>query len=304
MKSQAPKGIMMVRPAAFGSNPETAGSNIFQAQADLSPEQIQQQAVAEFDQIAAKLTALNVPLLIVEDSAEPIKTDAIFPNNWISTHQDGTVVLYPMLSKVRRFERRPEVLNQIEVAGHPIKKLLDFCSYENEAIYLEGTGSIVFDYLNGKAYVCGSSRSNFELTAKVCKELGYELLFFSASSPSGAEIYHTNVILSIGTGYAIIASSLIEESDRHRILAALNSSGRVVIEIDFDEVCAFAGNCMEVQDKNGSCFLVMSESVKRAISREKLEQIGSILPIHFFSLPTIEKYGGGSIRCMLCGLYN
>ncbi|MFC2188449.1 citrulline utilization hydrolase CtlX [Fulvivirgaceae bacterium LMO-SS25] len=304
MSQQAPKTIMMVRPASFGPNPETEGSNIFQAKASESAELIIEKAQAEFDVMAQKIIENGIDLIQVEDTPEPIKTDAVFPNNWISTHSDGKVVFYPMLSTNRRFERRVDILQKLESLGHPISELLDISKHEKSDIYLEGTGSIVFDYDNKLAFACSSSRSNKELFYELCMLIDVEPIWFDAKSPNGGEIYHTNVILSIGEKYIVIADELIPSGDRILLMAKLSTLGKEIISINFQQVCSFAGNIIEVKNRREESHLLMSSTAWQSFTPEQKLKLEAKAKILTLDIPTIEKYGGGSVRCMVCGIFN
>lgn len=304
MSQQAPKTIMMVRPASFGPNPETEGSNIFQAKASETAEEIIQKAQVEFDAMAQKILENDIDLIQVDDTPEPVKTDAVFPNNWISTHSDGKVVFYPMLSNNRRFERRVDILQKLESLGHPISELIDISKHERSDIYLEGTGSIVFDYDHKLAFACASSRSNKELFYELCMLLDFEPIWFEATSPNGGEIYHTNVILSIGEKYIVIADELVPSEDRILLMAKLNTLGKEIISINFDQVCGFAGNIIEVKNRREENHLLMSSTAWQSFTAEQKLQLETKAKILTFDIPTIEKYGGGSVRCMVCGIFN
>lgn len=302
MSRQAPNCIMMVRPASFGPNPETEGSNIFQAKAIESAEQIIRKAQAEFDAMAKMIIENDIDLIQVEDTPEPVKTDAVFPNNWISTHSDGKVVFYPMLSNNRRFERRVDILQKLEAVGHPIAELIDISKHEKSDIYLEGTGSIVFDYDHKLAFACSSSRTKKELFFELCMLIDFEPVWFDATSPNGGEIYHTNVILSIGEKYIVIADELILSADRILLIAKLKTLGKEIISINFQQVCGFAGNIIEVKNRREENFLLMSSTAWQSFAPEQQLQLEAIAKILPFEIPTIEKYGGGSVRCMVCGI--
>jgi hypothetical protein len=304
MSLQAPKSIMMVRPASFGPNPETEGSNIFQAKATESAEEIIKKAQAEFDAMAQKIIDNEIDLIQIEDTPEPVKTDAVFPNNWISTHSDGKVVFYPMLSSNRRFERRVDILKKLESMGHPTEELIDISKHEKADIYLEGTGSIVFDYDHKLAFACASSRTNKELFFELCMLIDFEPIWFDAKSPNGGEIYHTNVILSIGEKYVVIADELIPADQRILLMARLNSLGKEIISIDFSQVCGFAGNIIEVKNKREESYLLMSEAAWNSFKADQKLQLESKAKILSIDISTIEKYGGGSVRCMVCGIFN
>ena len=301
---QAAPAILMVRPAQFGANPETAASNIFQKQLEDAPEVVAAKALEEFDAVLTQLKTHGIEVIVVDDTAEPKKTDAIFPNNWISSHADGTVVLYPMLAASRRFERRPEILATLSSQGHLHQSLLDFSPSEQEGRFLEGTGSMVFDYTHKKAYACASSRTDKNLALQLCDALGMELVWFDASAPGGGEIYHTNVILSVSDSFVIVAMDLVAEKDRPKLKAYFEKTGKQILSISFEAVCGFLGNSFLVQNKKGEQYFILSEASRVHLTDEMLAIIARDAKPLFFSIPIIEKYGGGSIRCMLCAIYH
>lgn len=298
----------MVRPQAFGFNPETAATNTFQkpdaSGADPGPE-----ALEEFDALARALTAEGVEVCVAQDSPAPAKPDAVFPNNWVSFHAGGTLVLYPLANANRRPERRPELIDA--VVGQlrfKVTHLLDLTWHEGEGKYLEGTGSLVLDHVQRVAYACTSPRTHPELVREWARELRYEPVIFAAASRTGVPLYHTNVCLFIGARVAVVAAASIAEADRARVLAHLTASGREVVSIGHDQLEHFAGNMLELgtwdEALGDARVLVMSESARRALDPQEFAQLsGSTDTVLAVPLPTIEKFGGGSVRCMLAEVF-
>jgi len=293
----------MVQPAHFGFNVQTAHSNRFQRQPQDAASA--QAARAELVALAQGLASAGVRQCIVEDTASPIKPDAVFPNNWVSFHDDGTIVLYPMQAANRRPERRLDVLAAVE---HELRfrcrHLLDLSREEEGGRYLEGTGSLVLDHLGRVAYACRSARTDESLVREWARAMRYEAEVFDATGPDGAPIYHTNVMLAIGARCAVICSESVSPCDRGRVLGRLRDSGRELIEIDTAAMHDFAGNLLELQvpspDGGTQSLLVMSTRARAALGRERLSRIaGAVDRVLDVPLPTIETVGGGGVRCML-----
>lgn len=294
-----PNAIIMVRPANFGFNEETSASNKFQNSSEIEDAQIK--ALHEFDVMVETLRDAAVDVRVFEDTENPVKPDAIFPNNWISLHAQGQSVLYPMEAENRRIERRLEVLaltNQ-----HKKEDLLDFTYFEKEGKFLEGTGSIIFDNQTNTAYCAQSSRSDVGVFEQVCQKLGFVPVSFDARDVHGFQIYHTNVLLSIGDHIVVLCSDCIENPiERAMVKTSLTNRDRIFVEISFDQMAHFAANCLEVNDAQGNPVLVMSQTAFEAFSAEQLTFIRSRVKIVAVKIPTIETLGGGSARCMLLGV--
>jgi len=299
----------MVRPKAFGYNAETARTNTFQAppaHGDAAPAALARQ---EFEQLVRALTSEGVTVCTVEDSELPGKPDAVFPNNWVSFHEDGTLVLYPLESASRRFERRPEVLETaVRELRFPVSHLLDLSWYESEGKYLEGTGSLVLDNVARVAYACTSPRTHPEVVAEWAQALGYEAVIFSASDRAGVPLYHTNVLMCIGARAVVVGSEAIAPADRTRVLDRLAGTGREIIEIGLDEIGRFAGNMLELgtwdEALGDSRVLVMSDSARRALKPATFARLsGCTDTVLAVPVPTIERLGGGSVRCMLAEVF-
>lgn len=294
-----PERIIMVRPAHFGFNAETAESNKFQK--TLVLENAQELALLEFDSVVETLRFNYIEVLILEDTAQPIKPDAIFPNNWISFHPDGRSVLYPMEALNRRLERRMDVFDLVPEFNP--ENLLNITNFEHSKQFLEGTGSIIFDHNNETAYCAISSRSDVLAFEDVCQKLGFLPISFEAHDLNGHAIYHTNVLLSIGNNITVIcAESISNPIERAMVLNKLKESGNLIVEIDFYQMNHFAANCLEVNNKNGDSHLIMSETAYLSFSESMLRLIADQVKIISVAIPTIEKIGGGSARCMMLGV--
>jgi len=306
---QCADAVLMVRPLAFGYNPETARTNTFQsapAPGDAASAALARQ---EFEQLARALTGEGVRVCTVEDSDVPSKPDAVFPNNWVSFHQDGTLVLYPLESASRRFERRPELIETaVRALGFQVSHLLDLTWYEAEGKYLEGTGSLVLDNVARVAYACVSPRTHPEVVAEWAQTLGYEPVIFSASNRAGVPLYHTNVLMCIAARAVVVGTEAIAPADRSRVMTHLADSGREIIEIGLEEIGRFAGNMLELatwdEALGDSRVLVMSESARHALKPATYARLsGCTDALLSVPVPTIERLGGGSVRCMLAEVF-
>ena len=299
----------MVRPRAFGYNPETALTNTFQRPREHADGDAAALAGQEWAQLARALESEGVTVCSAEDSALPVKPDAVFPNNWVSFHEDGTVVLYPLQSASRRFERRTEVIEAAaSELGFKVSHLLDLSWFEGEGKYLEGTGSLVLDNVARVAYACLSPRTHPEVLREWTQALGYEAVTFRAADRTGVPLYHTNVLMCIGARAVIVGAEAIAPDDRGRVLERLAGNGREVIEIGHDEIARFAGNMLELgtwdEALGDSRVLVMSESARRALSADTFARLsGCTDAVLAVPVPTIEKLGGGSVRCMLAEVF-
>lgn len=294
------KSLLLVRPKNFGYNHQTSGSNAFQH--NVANDDIHSKATDEFNRMLRVLKLHHIPHTVVDDTVAPVKPDAIFPNNWFSTHASKTLVLYPMEAQNRRQERRPEIIQQLE-EEFGYKHTIDLTEHEKDGVYLEGTGSLVLDRENRVAFLARSSRSNADLADELCERLGYELIVFTAVDALGTPIYHTNVVVSVGSGFLIWAKELIhDESDLRNFEKYLSKTGKSSIEISNDQVLKFAGNVLEVKNTEGHNCLLLSSSARRAYSSDQILELRnhcSLIPI---PIPTIEKVGGGSVRCCLAEL--
>ena len=294
----------MIRPAAFDYNPETAATNRMQ-QPGQATEPGQAQALSEFDQFTRALRSEGVSVCVVDDTALPAKPDAIFPNNWVSFHEDGTVVLYPMQAGNRRLERRPQIIDTVvEQLGFRVSRMLDLTKNEAAGRFLEGTGSLVLDRCNRVAYACISPRTHPAVVEEWARELGYEAVLFEASDRGGVPFYHTNVMMCIGTRMAVLGTCAMSSDDRARVIEKLEITGRDVIEIQYDEIEQFAGNMLELASWDEALgdyrLLVMSEAARRSLRPEVYTRLSASTDyVLSVPVPTIERLGGGSVRCML-----
>ena len=291
---------MMVRPRNFGFDQTTAASNSFQNEegADAVKE-IRIKAIAEFDAAVAQLRAEDVRVHVIEDSEAPVKPNAVFPNNWVSFH-GSKAILYPMLAENRRWERRPEVLDQLKSEGVSIGDVIDLSEFEKKDKFLESTGSMVLDYENELAYACLSSRTDMEVLEAFCNETGFDAFVFDSFNKDGLAVYHTNVIMCIAAKYAVICLESIPEEQQATVIEALESTGHEIIPITMDQMYAFAGNMLEVLDGVGNSTLVMSSTALNCLVEDQMDAITHYSKILSVEIPTIEKYGGGSVRCMMC----
>jgi hypothetical protein len=288
----------MVRPAHFGSNPETASSNFFQRPSPALAD-VAQRAQHEFDTLALALERAGVRVHRFEGQREAALPDEVFPNNWLSLHADGTAVLYPLLASSRRRERRNDILATLRLLGYRVDRVVDLSTLEARGQYLEGTGSLVLDRAHGVAYACLSPRTHPAALAEFSRALGYDVLAFHAVDGAGRPIYHTNVLLSVGTHFAALCTGTIHDGDeRRRICSSLERSGHELIELGDDELETFGGNLLELTGKDGSVIALSTAALAgfSAPTRRALERHGRLVAA---DIATIERVGGGSVRCML-----
>ncbi|MCS7018972.1 MAG: arginine deiminase-related protein [Cytophagales bacterium] len=296
--------VMMVRPAHFGFNPQTASTNAFQnprAATKLS-ESVHLLALQEFDGMVDMLKQNGVNVIVVYDTPEPVKPDAIFPNNWISFHEDGTVVFYPMQAENRRWERRRSILGLLR-DDFDIRQEIDLSHYEADDKFLEGTGSMILDYDHKICYACFSPRTDADVLADFAKKMGFHVVSFHAKDENGKDIYHTNVMMCVATHYVIICIEAIPQEEREKVIRAITNSGKEIIEISFSQMNQFAGNMLEVHNNKGEKLLVMSDQAYRSLTTHQLERIGRYARPIFAPLYTIEANGGGSARCMMAAVH-
>ena len=291
----------MVRPANFGFNQETAASNSFQN--NLEIENVSAKAQAEFDKAVEILRSKKIALKIFEDLPDRILTDSVFPNNWISHNPNGPLVIYPMLSEVRRAEVRSDIIDWCNENLHP-ESIIDLTDKADEGIFLEGTGSIVFDYENKVAYACISPRTNLQLLSSLIDQIGYELVSFESVDLNGQQIYHTNVMMSVGKHVVLICLESIEDNlERAMLKESLKKAGKSIIELSYSQMNAFAGNALEVSNNEGKLHYLMSETAYNSLDDQQKAIISRESEIVPLSIPTIEQIGGGSVRCMLAGMF-
>lgn len=312
---QTTNSILMIRPVAFRMNEQTTVNNYYQKVLDgLSPETVNAKAQAEFDVFVTKLRKVGVNVIVVEDTLEPNTPDSIFPNNWISFHENGDVVLYPMFAENRRDERREDILDILEDEGFEINQIMDYTAAEEDGIFLEGTGSLLLDRENGKAYCALSPRADEELMIEFCEDFEFTPVLFEAfqtvnlpDGKAGGErklIYHTNVMMCLGDTFAVICADCIDDKkERKMVLDSLRGDDKEVILITEEQVNNFAGNMLEVKGKNDKRFLVMSESAFKSLTKKQIAQLEAHVEIIHSSLDTIEACGGGSARCMMAEIF-
>jgi hypothetical protein len=296
--------ILMIRPAHFGYNEQTAGSNVFQKKdTSISGQEIQSKALQEFDDLVDLLREKGVEVVVIEDADAPFKPDAVFPNNWVTFHQDGTIVTYPMYAELRREERREDVLKVLtEKFEFPNRVHME--QYELQDRFLEGTGSMVLDRPNKIAYACISPRTDVRLLNEFCEKFGYEKVSFTAVDRQNQEIYHTNVMMALGETFVVICLDTVRDDDEHdRLVEKFNATGKEVIEITISQMESFAGNMLQVRNKEGQTFLVMSEQAYHSLNEDQVKKIKTHTGILFSPIPTIETFGGGSARCMMAEVF-
>ena len=291
-----PSKILMIRPVKFDYNEQTANSNSFQQKEKEDPKKIQEEAQKEFETFIKKLQAAGIEVIEFFDTSEPHTPDSVFPNNWISFHSNH-IILYPMMAENRRKERRQDI---VDYFSDQTTSILDISKEEVNGFYLEGTGSIVFDYENRIAYASLSPRTNEQLLTELCNWLNYKEIPFRAVDQDGVPIYHTNVLMSIGKGFAVLCKECItDKEDLETVMNQLKENKHTIIEITIDQMNAFAGNMYQLFNKDGKSFIIMSEQAYLSLDPaqiEALEKFGSIIQTPLY---TIEKYGGGSARCMI-----
>jgi hypothetical protein len=305
---QTTNSILMIRPVAFRMNEQTAVNNYYQKVLDnLSPETVNAKAQAEFDAFVAKLRAVGVDVTVVEDTLDPDTPDSIFPNNWISFHGNGDVALYPMFAENRRSERREDILDILEDKGFIINEIMDYTSAEEDGYYLEGTGSLLLDRENDKAYCALSPRADEELMIEFCEDFEFTPVIFEAFQTVNGErklIYHTNVMMTLGETYAVICADCIDDKkERKMVLDSLKGDEKEVVLITEDQVNNFAGNMLEVKGTNDRRYLVMSDSAYKSLTKKQIAQLEEHVTILHSSLDTIEACGGGSARCMMAEIF-
>ena len=299
--------IVMIRPVAFRMNEQTAVNNYYQKVVDsLLPETVNAKAQQEFDAFVEKLKSVGVNVVVVDDTTDVDTPDSIFPNNWVSFHENGDVALYPMFAENRRSERREDILDLIEETGFTIDNIVDYTSAEEDDIFLEGTGSIVLDRVNHKAYCALSPRADEELFIEFCEDFEYTPVIFEAYQTVEGErklIYHTNVMMCVGNTFAVICADCIDDKkERKMVLDNLKQDGKEIILITEAQLNNFAGNMLQVQGTDKS-YLVMSEAAKQVLTKDQVAKIEKHTEILSANLDTIEACGGGSARCMMAEVF-
>lgn len=298
---QTTNKVFMVRPTSFGYNEQTAKNNTFQNKLNISNSH--ELALNEFNNYVSLLINNGVNVITVKDSEYPYTPDSIFPNNWFSTHVDGTLVLYSMFAENRRQERKEIFINEIK-RNTNIKRIIDLSIYENENIFLEGTGSLVLDRDNKIMYACKSPRTNEKLIDILCKELNYKYILFDSVDKNNKPIYHTNVLLSVTSDYAIIClDSIKDKKQKETLINSFKETGKEIIEISFNQLEHFLGNILELRNNDNEKLLVMSSTAKDSLNSFQYNKLISKYKIISPNIETIETLGGGSARCMIAELF-
>jgi hypothetical protein len=301
-QAQSTSSVLMIRPARFYPNPETAADNAFQRNADRDPDALTLMARKEFDAAVQTLRAAGINVHVFEDTTEPEKPDAVFPNNWISTHHDGRIALFPMYSALRRRERRQGIVEELR-EHYRVTEVIDYSAFEDEGCCLEGTGSLVLDHLNRIAYVSLSNRSNPKVIQRFAEDFRYEPVTFTSIGSDGQAIYHTNVMMCIGSAFAMVGLEMIPSNvERQQLRARLEKTGKEIVELSADQIANFAGNAIELHNQSGEKLVVLSSRAAQTLTKEQRERLSRYARLVPFELPTIEL-GGGSARCMIATIH-
>ncbi|MDO3641121.1 citrulline utilization hydrolase CtlX [Mucilaginibacter sp. L3T2-6] len=300
--NQSTSHILMIRPVNFGFNEETAGSNAFQNR-NAAKDGVNEKAQQEFDRMVNTLRGEGVDVTVVDDTPEPYTPDSIFPNNWVSFHADGNVFLYPMQAENRRLERREDVIAKLE-DDFAVKHIIDLSRFETEDKFLEGTGSMVLDRVNKIVYACLSPRTDREVLNLFCEQAGYTPVSFDAVDEKGQAIYHTNVLMCIGSGFAVIClDSIPNPHEKILVKESLQSTQKEIIDISFEQMNSFAGNMLEVNNNKGEALIVMSKNAFSALDEEQKATLKKYGKLVYSDINTIEANGGGSTRCMMAEVH-
>ena len=309
MMKQTTSNIMMIRPVSFRYNDQTAVNNYYQKViSGLSNEDANTKAQNEFDEFVAKLRAEGINVFVFQDSTEPDTPDSIFPNNWVSFHNDGRIAMYPMFAENRRYERREEIFEILaDDFGFKVDEIEDFSHFENDGLFLEGTGSMILDRENSIAYAAISERTDFHVLETFCDQFGYEPVVFTANQTVEGKrepIYHTNVMMCLGSKFSVICmNSIDDEKDKKAVRDTLKETGKKIIEITEDQKEHFAGNMLNVSNDKGEEYCVMSSAAYNSLRPDQVEAIEKHAKILHSSLDTIEALGGGSARCMMAEIF-
>lgn len=299
MSNQLTDVIMMIRPKSFGFNPETEADNKFQKRpSSLEDKQIRTQALAEFDAMVALLKSKDIEVMVFEDLEESVLPDSVFPNNWISTHEDGSVYTYPMYAPIRRKERRDDIIDVLSKSFLVAKRYsLELFEVQNQ--FLEGTGSMILDRDYKIAYAALSPRTDPRVLHKFSLLSNYNVILFKAKDKDGFPIYHTNVLMALGQDFVICCMESIEDEKKELLLNSFRTTGKELVEISFEQMTKFAGNMLEVKNKSGKRFLIMSDTAYESLDQDQIAKLGHKTTLLIVHIPTIEKIGGGSARCMI-----
>ena len=299
--------ILMIEPVAFGFNDQTAVNNYFQQKEVVPGFDIQQAALREFNGMVETLRLKGIDVLVAKDTLVPHTPDSIFPNNWISFHEDGRIALYPMYAENRRAERSNDIIDMVSAHGFKVSRVVDYTPYENQRVFLEGTGSLILDRVNRIAYAALSGRTDKNLFLQFCKDFNYMAVPFVANQTvdeNRLPIYHTNVVMCIADTFAVVCLNTIDDpEERNMVVSAITRSGKEIVEISEAQMHCFAGNMLQVENKAGVPFLVMSQSAYTSLHASQIDRLASFNEIVPIAIPTIEKYGGGSVRCMMAEVF-
>lgn len=300
---QTTNSILLIKPCCFQYNFETEFSNYFQHQLPENKLDITLKAINEFNNFALELENNGIDITIIDDTTLPEKPDAVFPNNWISTHENGKVILYPMLAENRRIERRQEIIDHIK-QRFVINQITDLTYFEKESKFLEGTGSVILDRIYQKAFACLSPRTDKEVFFKFCEEIGFLPVWFFSLDENKNEIYHTNVVMCLGTHFAVVClASINDEQNKKNLINKIKKSNREIIDIDFNQVKNFAGNMLELKNKDGEPLIVLSQTAYNCLHLNQIDAIKKYGKLLSLKVDTIEKIGGGSVRCMIAEIF-
>jgi hypothetical protein len=300
--AQSTNSVLMIRPCRFYPNPETAADNAFQRNANCESDALTQMARKEFDAAVQTLRDAGVNVHVFEDTTEPEKPDAVFPNNWISTHHDGRIALFPMYSALRRRERRQDIVEELRKL-YRVTDVVDYSRFENEGCCLEGTGSLVLDHLNKIAYVSLSNRSNPKVIQRFADDFSYEPVIFTSTGSDGQPIYHTNVMMCVGTRFAMVGLEMIpNKAERQQVRAILEKAGKEIVQLSTDQIANFAGNAIELHGKDEQKLLVLSTRANGVLTEDQRKRLGIYARLVPLKLPTIEL-AGGSARCMIATIH-
>ena len=306
--SQITNTVLMIRPVRFRMNEETAVNNYFQKSTQELQATVNQKAQSEFDHFVELLKGKGINVIVLEDIEVQDTPDSIFPNNWISFHANGDIALYPMFAENRRRERRPDILEQIEAHGFKINNVVDYTSAEDDAVFLEGTGSLILDRENRKAYCAISPRASEDLFIEFCEDFEFTPIMFEANQTVNDKrlpIYHTNVMMCIAQEFAVVCLDSIDDTKEKKLLTkSLKQDQKEIINISEAQMHQFAGNMLQVKGENDNSYLIMSQTAYNSLRQDQIEAIEKYTSILYANLETIEKHGGGSARCMLAEVFN
>ena len=301
---QTTSNILMIRPSNFGFNEETAANNSFQSKdQSLTSDEVKKKAMEEFDNFVAKMRGEGINVIVMDDTAEPIKPDAVFPNNWVTFHQDGVVITYPMYSEIRRNERREDVLEKLK-EHYKVEGTIRLEKFEAESRFLEGTGSMILDRVNKICYACTSPRTEEGLLDIFCELGHYQKAAFQSVDGNGEDIYHTNVMMALGEDFVVIGMDTVkDEAQKKMLLEMFAKTNKAVIDISFEQILSFAGNMLQVRNEKGETYLVMSQQAFESLTDKQIREIEMRTKILYSPIETIETLGGGSARCMMAEVF-